>query len=95
MKTGVVTDASLARLDRASAHGRTVAVSPANAAAVTAASDGSRRASGIELESAATRPDLTSPCGMSAEKRSVHVSTVTTAAHGTPATSELRMAPPP
>ena len=32
---------------------------------------------------------------MSAEKRSVHVWTVTTAPHGTPATSELRTAPPP
>ena len=67
MNTGVVTVPSLDRLERASAQGFTDVVSPANAAAVSTASDGSRRASGIELERPATSPDFTSPCGMSAE----------------------------
>src|SRR5262245_51876791 len=95
MNTGVVTEPSFERLERSAAHGLTAAVFPAKAAAVNDASDGSRRASGIELDRPATRPDLTSPCGKRAEARSVHVSTVTTAAHGTPATRELNTAPPP
>ena len=68
MNTGVVTVPSLDRLERASAQGFTdAAFARRTPRDVTAASDGSRRASGIELERPATSPDFTSPCGMSAE----------------------------
>ena len=66
MKTGVVTDPSLEMLERASAHALTAATLPANAAAVTASSDGSRRFCGIEPEKLTIAPDFASPCGMSA-----------------------------
>ena len=95
MYTGVVTEPSFDRLDRSSAHGFTAAAFPAKAAACTATSDGSRFSGGIEPARPATSPDFTRPCGMSAEYRSVQVSTVKTADQGTPATSELKIAPPP
>src|SRR5262245_21063489 len=95
IKTGVVIEPSFDRLERAAAHGLTAPRSPAYAARVNGVIAGSRRASGIELESPATSPDLTRPCGKSAEPRSVHVSAVATAAQGTPPTRELNTAPPP
>jgi hypothetical protein len=67
MKTGVVTAPSFFRLERSAAHGLTAAAFPARAAACTATIEGSRFASGIDAERPATSPDLTSPCGMSAE----------------------------
>ena len=95
MKTGAVTSSSLERLERSAAHGLTIAVCPASAAASTGASEGSRRSGGIVAASPVTSPDFASPCGISAVRRSVQPSNVTTAPHGTPATSEFMTAPPP
>ena len=57
MNTGVVTEPSLARLERSAAHGRAAAAFPVRTAACRAASDGSRLRPGIAAASPATRPD--------------------------------------
>ena len=58
MKTGVVTEPSFERLERAAAHGRTAALFPAKAAAWTASSAGSRLLGGIDPARPATSTRL-------------------------------------
>ena len=68
MNTGVVTDPSFGRLERAAAHAFTTGTLPVNAAACTGSSVGSRRSGGIEPARPATRPDFDEPlrhqCGV-------------------------------
>ena len=96
MKTGVFTVFSSFRLERVSVQARSAArFLLASASSRIASTDGSSRSLGTELRNWKIAPDLARFCGARAVKRSVHVSQVSTAAHGTPSTSERSTAPPP
>ena len=56
---------------------------------------GSSRAAGIPSERGTIVPDFASPCGNIALPRSLQASATSTAAHGTPAATELRTVAPP
>jgi hypothetical protein len=95
IKTGVFTPFSFWIDERAAVKSATPALLPEKAASRIGSTDGSNEVIGFSLRNAPITPDFARPWGTSAVARFVHVSHVSTAAHGTPATSEFQTAPPP
>ena len=84
------------RLERCSANEVTVELmSLASAGPFTASTSGEVRSVGTAWRKPKISPVFASPCGASAEIRSVQVSTTSPAANGIPSTIERQTAPPP